>query len=89
MPTRALAVRSPFGAIAGLFRTPERVPVPTWRAELDRTAWRHHVLGSWVAALLNPLFAFNDHAVMPERWTEFLALRLLVSATIVLLLLGR
>lgn len=89
MPTRALAVRSPFGAIAGLFRTPERVPVPTWRAELDRTAWRHHVLGSWVAALLNPLFAFNDHAVMPERWTEFLAVRLLVSATIVLLLLGR
>ena len=80
MPARALAVRSPFGAIAGLFRTPERVPVP---------AWRHRVLGSWVAALLNPLFAFNDHAVMPERWTEFLALRLLVSATIVLLLLGR
>jgi len=47
------------------------------------------VLGSWVAALLNPLFAFNDHAVMPERWTDFFAVRLLVSATIVLLLLGR
>lgn len=89
MPTRALAVRPPFGFTIGLFRTGDPGAVPAWRAELDRTAWRHHVLGSWVAALLNPLFALNDHAVMPERWTEFLVLRVLVSAAIVGLIVGR
>lgn len=62
---------------------------PPWRAELERTAWRYHVTGSWVAAVLNPLFAFNDHAVMPHRWTEFLVLRLVVSALIILTLLLR
>lgn len=89
MPTRALAVRPPFGFITGLLRTNDPGADEAWRAELDRTAWRHHVLGSWVAALLNPLFALNDHAVMPECWTDFLALRVLVSATIVGLLLVR
>ncbi len=55
---------------------------PPWRTELDRIAWRYHVTGAAVAALLNPLFALNDLLVLPERWAGFLVVRVAVSLLI-------
>jgi serine phosphatase RsbU (regulator of sigma subunit) len=62
---------------------------PAWQHELERIAWRYHVTGSWVAALLNPLFAFNDVLVIPERGAQFLAVRLAVSFAIIAVLVLR
>ncbi|HPF92207.1 MAG TPA: hypothetical protein PLL57_16210, partial [Flavobacteriales bacterium] len=31
-----------------------------WQVEMDTIAWRYHVTGGWVAALLNPVFILND-----------------------------
>ena len=60
-----------------------------WQVEMDTIAWRYHVTGGWVAALLNPVFILNDLAVIPTHWKEFAAIRLVVSALIILALLGR
>lgn len=60
-----------------------------WRVEMDTIAWRYHVTGSWVAALLNPVFILNDLAVIPSHWISFAAIRLVVSALIIAALLGR
>lgn len=57
--------------------------------EMDRIAWRYHLTGAWVAALLNPLFILNDLAIIPEHGTRFAIVRLAVSLAIVVALLGR
>lgn len=64
-------------------------PTPTWGAELARIAWRYHITGSWVAGILNLGFILNDVAVVPALALRFALVRAVVSAVIVLMLLGR
>ena len=85
------ALRMPLAArLAGTVLRPTGASLAdAQQAELDRMAWRYHVTGAWVAALLNPLFILNDLAIIPEHWERFAGVRLAVSACIVFALLGR
>lgn len=85
------ALRMPLAArLAGTVVRPQVTSLADeQQAELDRMAWRYHVTGAWVAALLNPLFILNDLAIIPEHWEAFAGVRLAVSACIVFALLGR
>jgi serine phosphatase RsbU (regulator of sigma subunit) len=62
---------------------------PAWNAELERIAWRYHVIGGWVAAVLNLCFILNDVALVPGLAARFAVLRIGVSAVILGLLLLR
>lgn len=63
--------------------------VPMWKQEIERAAFKHHITGSWFAAIANALFALNDLIVIPEMAGRFLAVRLTVSTLVILALLMR
>lgn len=56
----------------------------SWKPELQQTALRYHLTGSWIAAVLNLLFIFNDLLLIPEHTERFLFFRLAVSLCILL-----
>ena len=60
-----------------------------WRSEMTRVATRYHVLGSWVAIILNPLWFIADYFTIPDYWENFLIVRLSVSAITLLAVLLR
>jgi serine phosphatase RsbU (regulator of sigma subunit) len=57
--------------------------------EMEQYAYRYHVIGLWVAAIFDPIFAITDRINMPESWHKILILRLLVAVLSIFLLLLR
>lgn len=60
-----------------------------WRNEMNRVATKYHVIGSWVAIILNPLWFIADYFTIPEYWVNFLYVRLTVSGITLLAVLLR
>jgi len=60
-----------------------------WRSEMNRVATKYHVLGSWVAIILNPLWFIADYFTIPDYWENFLFVRLSVSGITLLAVLFR
>ena len=60
-----------------------------WQSEMNRVATRYHLIGSWVAIILNPLWFVADYFTIPEFWENFLFVRLSVSAITLLAFLVR
>lgn len=60
-----------------------------WQSEMNRVATRYHLIGSWVAIILNPLWFVADYFTIPEYWENFLFVRLSVSAITLLAFLVR
>lgn len=57
--------------------------------EIEQAAYRYHVIGLWIAAIFDPLFAVTDYINIPHSWHNILILRLLVSVLCMILLLLR
>ena len=60
-----------------------------WRSEMTRVATRYHVVGAWVAIILNPLWFIADYFTIPDYWENFLIVRLSVSVITLLAVLLR
>src|SRR5688572_9972498 len=50
-----------------------------WSKELNQTATKYHLIGCWVAIILDPVWAIGDLFTIPEYLGVFLVLRLLVA----------
>jgi sigma-B regulation protein RsbU (phosphoserine phosphatase) len=58
-----------------------------WRKELNKTAFKYHVLIAWVAVFLNPIWAIGDLFNSPAHFYDFLIFRLAISfATLITVL---
>ena len=51
----------------------------TWKAELDKTAFKYHKITLWVAVVFNMLFFATDYINIYDYWQEFLTFRVVVS----------
>ncbi|MBL4715351.1 MAG: SpoIIE family protein phosphatase [Bacteroidia bacterium] len=61
-----------------------------WQDELNIIKNKYHVIGCWVAIVLNPIWAVSDYFIIPEYWCDFLIVRVVVaSATLGGLLLRK
>lgn len=60
-----------------------------WQSEMTRVATKYHILGSWVAIILNPLWFIADYFTIPEYWENFLLVRVAVSGITLLAVLLR
>jgi sigma-B regulation protein RsbU (phosphoserine phosphatase) len=60
-----------------------------WQNEMNRVATKYHVIGSWVAIILNPLWFIADYFTIPDYWENFLIVRLFVSGITLLAVLLR
>lgn len=55
---------------------------PAWQNELNKTAYKYHVLVAWVAVILNPVWAVGDYYTIPVHFNDFLVFRLSVTVAI-------
>ncbi len=51
----------------------------TWPAELDKVAMKFHLIGCWVAIIVNPIWIISDYFTVPEKWQFWAVLRVLAS----------
>lgn len=57
----------------------ELINSPEAQTELNAKAFKYHVLIAWVGVVLNPVFAIADYFTVPQHFTEFLIIRLVVA----------
>ncbi|MFI5204973.1 MAG: hypothetical protein ACHQF2_10795, partial [Flavobacteriales bacterium] len=57
---------------------------PAWQRELNKAAYKYHVLVAWVAVILNPIWAVGDYYTIPVHFNDFLAFRLSVTVAILI-----
>ena len=60
-----------------------------WKPEMDATMLRYHIIGCWVGIIFNALFFVTDYINIHSYWQIFLAVRLSVSALILVTLILR
>jgi serine phosphatase RsbU (regulator of sigma subunit) len=53
-----------------------------WESELNKSAFKFHVLVAWVAVILNPIWVVGDYLNIPNHFWDFFAFRIVVSALI-------
>jgi serine phosphatase RsbU (regulator of sigma subunit) len=53
-----------------------------WESELNKTAFKYHVLIAWVAVILNPIWVVGDYLNIPNHFWDFFAFRIVVSTLI-------
>lgn len=56
-----------------------QVPKESWRAELEKTSARYHIVAAWAAIIFDPIFAITDYFNIPDSWKTLLVIRLSVS----------
>lgn len=61
----------------------------SWHSELEQISARYLDIACWIAAILNPVFAFTDYLNIPESWYSIFVVRLGVSAITVIAVLLR
>jgi signal transduction histidine kinase len=66
-----------------------QVTIESWKAELEKTSSKYHIVAAWAAILFNPVFAFTDFINIPESWQELLIIRSSVSVAILTLIILR
>src|SRR6218665_197771 len=60
--------------------SPKEFVISGWKNELDKAAFKYHVLIAWVAVALNPVWAIGDYYTIPHHFNDFLIFRIVVSA---------
>lgn len=60
-----------------------------WQTELKATAYKYHVLISWVAVVLNPIWIIGDYYNSPKHLEDFFLFRLSTTLLIVAGLMSR
>lgn len=50
-----------------------------WQEELRLTAQKYHLIGCWVAIILNPIWVIGDYFTLPAYWKIFFTIRVLVA----------
>ncbi|MBL4818240.1 MAG: SpoIIE family protein phosphatase [Deltaproteobacteria bacterium] len=50
-----------------------------WQDELNLIKNKYHVIGCWVAIVLNPIWAVSDYFIIPEHWCSFWIVRVVVA----------
>ena len=58
-----------------------------WQSELNTLSVKYFKIASWVALILNPLWALSDYFVTPEYWVSFCIIRISISIFVLALLL--
>ena len=58
-----------------------------WQSELNTLSVKYFKIASWVALILNPLWALSDYFVTPEYWFSFCIIRFSISIFVLALLL--
>ncbi|QHT71395.1 SpoIIE family protein phosphatase [Rhodocytophaga rosea] len=58
-----------------------------WQEELRQTAQKYHVIGCWVAIVLNPIWVIGDYFTLPAYWKIFFTIRIGVALLTVLALI--
>ncbi len=50
-----------------------------WKAELEKSSVKFHVLVCWLAIIFNPIFGITDYHNIPDSWQHILVIRLTIS----------
>lgn len=50
-----------------------------WKKEFDDAVMRQHLIGAWVAVILDPLWFVSDYFIIPAYWKIFFVVRILVT----------
>lgn len=58
-----------------------------WESELNKTAFKFHVLVAWVAVILNPIWVVGDYLNIPNHFWDFFTFRIVVSSFILIILI--
>jgi serine phosphatase RsbU (regulator of sigma subunit) len=68
--------------------SPKTIDKHTWKAELENSSSRFHIVGAWVAIIFDPIFGITDYLNI-EEWAHLLAIRFGISAITLSVLLMR
>lgn len=66
---------------------PNRITESTWKQEMSVSVSRYHLITCWVGVIFNLLFFVADYFNITEYWAPFLAVRVVVSLTILFFIL--
>lgn len=60
-----------------------------WKEELSHVVMKYHLIGAWITVFFNPIWTYSDYLMIPNRFLEFMSIRLSVSIITVLAILFR
>lgn len=66
-----------------------QVTFQAWKAELEKTSTRYHLIAAWVAIVFDPLFAFTDYLNIRESWQQLLIIRICIALVVLSMVMLR